>query len=84
MPCPDTKEVLRDLKSLRVRIGVISEIHYDLRAASSCTTDDHRIDNYTLSFEHIVQKPDPRLFQIAVSALGQAPQFTQMVGDNPY
>jgi FMN phosphatase YigB (HAD superfamily) len=84
MPYPDTPGVLRDLKALGMRISVISDIHYDLRRHFVHYGLDHLIDRYTLSFEHGVQKPDPRLFQSAVSALGQAPQFTLMVGDNPH
>jgi len=84
MPYPDTPGVLRDLKALGMRIGVISDIHYDLRRYFGHYGLDHLVDSYTLSFKHGVQKPDPRLFQIAVSALGQAPQYTLMVGDNPH
>jgi FMN phosphatase YigB (HAD superfamily) len=34
-----------------------------------------------LSFEHGVQKPDPRLFEIALAELGLAPAEALMVGD---
>ena len=74
MPYTDTPAVLRDLKALGVRVGVISDIHYDLRSHFVYYGLDHLVDSYTLSFEHGVQKPDPCLFRIAVSALGRAPQ----------
>jgi FMN phosphatase YigB (HAD superfamily) len=35
----------------------------------------------SLSFEHGIQKPHPRLFQIALDQLGVTPRETLMVGD---
>ena len=80
-PYPDTPGVLRDLKSRGVRVGIISDIHYDLRRHFVHYRLEHVADSYTLSFEHGVQKPDPRLFQIALHALGVEAQHTLMVGD---
>jgi FMN phosphatase YigB (HAD superfamily) len=80
-PYSDTPQVLRALKSRGVRIGVISDIHYDLRPHF----EHHRladcIGTFTLSFQHGYQKPDPRLFEIALQALGSRPAETLMVGD---
>ncbi|MFV1989740.1 MAG: HAD family hydrolase, partial [Acidimicrobiales bacterium] len=36
---------------------------------------------WALSFELCVQKPDPRIFEAALSQLGTAPARTLMVGD---
>ncbi len=40
------------------------------------------MDAYVLSYEHGVQKPDPRLFETACEALGHAPRDVLMVGDD--
>ncbi len=40
------------------------------------------MDAYALSYEHGVQKPDPRLFSVACEALGTDPRQVLMVGDN--
>jgi len=39
------------------------------------------IDGYALSFEEGVEKPDPRLFGVALSRLGTRAERTLMVGD---
>jgi len=44
---------------------------------------DELVASYTLSFEHGIQKPDPRLFEIALQAMSTMAQHTLMVGDNP-
>ena len=64
-----------------MRIGVVSDIHYDLRPLFERCGLAHLVDTYTLSFEHGVQKPDPRLFEIALAELGLAPGEALMVGD---
>jgi FMN phosphatase YigB (HAD superfamily) len=82
MPYPDTPRVLGDMKSRGMRIGRISDIHYDIRRHFVHHGLEHLVDSYTLSFEHGVQKPDPRLFQIALQTLGADAQHALMVGDN--
>jgi HAD superfamily hydrolase (TIGR01549 family) len=81
MPFPDTPSALRALKADGVRVGVVSDIHYDLRP-----TFDHYglleyVDAFTLSFEHGCQKPDRRIFELALDALGATATETLMVGD---
>ena len=63
MPYPDVAEVLA-APTCGMRIGVVSSIRYDLRPLFEWHGLSHLIDTYTLSFEHGVQKPDPRLFEI--------------------
>ena len=41
----------------------------------------HLIDAYVLSFEHGVPKPDPRIFELALQAVGMNLEETLMVGD---
>jgi putative hydrolase of the HAD superfamily len=40
------------------------------------------VGTYVLSYEHGVQKPDPRLFTLACEALGVDARDTLMVGDD--
>lgn len=82
-PYPDTAEVLGALRERGVPVAVVSNIGWDLRPVFR----EHGVfggaGHYVLSFEHAVQKPDPRIFRIACRALGTAPEDTLMVGDDP-
>ncbi|MGW2085053.1 HAD family hydrolase [Streptomyces sp. NPDC001880] len=81
-PYPDTAEVLGALRDSGTRIGVISNIGWDLRPVFRAHGLDHLIDAYVLSYEHGVQKPDPRLFHMACTFLGLDPADVVMVGDD--
>ncbi|MCQ9131308.1 HAD family hydrolase [Streptomyces hilarionis] len=81
-PYPDAHDVLRGLRERGLRVGVVSNIGWDLRPVFREHGLDAHVDAYTLSYEHGVQKPDPRLFAIACEALGADPHSTLMVGDN--
>jgi FMN phosphatase YigB (HAD superfamily) len=81
MPYPDTAAVLRQLKVCGMRIGIVSDIHYHLAPHFDHYGLGQFVDSYTLSFEHRVQKPDPRLFQIALEQLGVTAAESLMVGD---
>lgn len=81
MPYPDTAEVLQTLKACSVRIGVISDIHYHLAPVFEYYGLGTFVDSYTLSFEHGIQKPNPRLFELALEQLGVSAADTLMVGD---
>ncbi|MEU4741190.1 HAD-IA family hydrolase [Actinosynnema sp. NPDC023658] len=73
----DAGPTLRGLHERGVRIGVLSDIHFDIRPAFG----DLPVDSFVLSFEHGVVKPDPAIFRIALDELGTAPGETLMVGD---
>ncbi|MFI0734885.1 HAD family hydrolase [Streptomyces sp. NPDC021225] len=81
-PYPDAAEVLGELRRRGVRIAVVSNIGWDLRPVFRAHGLDEFVDAYVLSFEHGVQKPDPRLFRVACDALGLAPEDAVMVGDD--
>ncbi|MGW5652274.1 HAD family hydrolase [Streptomyces humi] len=81
-PYPDTAEVLRTLRAHGVGVGVVSNIGWDLRPVFRAHGLDAYVDAYVLSYEHGVQKPDPRLFTVALEALGAEPGETVMVGDS--
>jgi HAD superfamily hydrolase (TIGR01509 family) len=77
----DVHATLQALRERGCRIGLLSDIHVDLRPEFVAAGLDEYIDAYVLSFEHGVQKPDPRIFAIALDALGVAAAETLMVGD---
>ncbi|WP_128378283.1 HAD family hydrolase [Streptomyces cavernae] len=81
-PYPDAAEVLDGLRDRGVAIGVVSNIGWDLRPVFREHGLDPYVSAYVLSYEHGVQKPDPRLFEIACAGLGVAPQDVLMVGDS--
>ncbi|SER67755.1 putative hydrolase of the HAD superfamily [Streptomyces sp. yr375] len=81
-PYPDALDVLNGLRGGGVRVGVVSNIGWDLRPVFREHGLDRYVDAYVLSYEHGVQKPDPRLFMVACETLGADPRRTLMVGDD--
>ncbi|TQM10747.1 HAD family hydrolase [Pseudonocardia kunmingensis] len=81
-PYPDAADVLRVLQRRGVRVGVISNIGWDLRPVVRGHGLDPLVDAYVLSYEHGIQKPDPALFRIACDAIGTDPHDVLMVGDD--
>ncbi|MFC4463345.1 HAD family hydrolase [Streptomyces xiangluensis] len=81
-PYPDTAEVLGALRERGVAVGVVSNIGWDLRPVFREYGLDPYVGAYVLSYEHGIQKPDPRLFATACDALGVDPREVLMVGDN--
>jgi len=81
-PYPDAAEVLHALCERGIGIGVVSNIGWDLRPVFREHGLDRYVDAYVLSYEHGIQKPDPRLFAVACEALEVDPRETLMVGDD--
>jgi HAD superfamily hydrolase (TIGR01509 family) len=79
----DVPETLARLKSLGVWVAVVSDIHFDLRPEFALRGLDGLVDDFILSFEHGVQKPDPRIFMLALETLGVQASEALMVGDRP-
>ncbi|WP_447003391.1 HAD family hydrolase [Saccharothrix isguenensis] len=73
----DAGPTLRELRARGVRIGVLSDIHFDIRPAFG----DLPVDSFVLSFEHGLAKPDPAIFRLALDELGAEPEEVLMVGD---
>jgi FMN phosphatase YigB (HAD superfamily) len=80
-PYPDTAPVLRALRQLGCRTGVVSDIHYDIRALFRHYEIFDYVDAWVLSFEHGIQKPDTEVYAMALTALDARPEETLMVGD---
>jgi HAD superfamily hydrolase (TIGR01509 family) len=78
---PDVPVVLVAIRALGVKIALVSDIHFDLRADLAAHGVGHLVDAYVLSFEHGFQKPDPRMFSTALDALGVRAHEALMVGD---
>jgi putative hydrolase of the HAD superfamily len=81
-PYPDALEVLAGLRERGIPIAVVSNIGWDLRPVFRAHGLDRYVDTYALSYEHGIRKPDPRLFQLACTALDADPRAVLMVGDN--
>ena len=80
-PYPDAKGVLRALHGAGIRLGVVSDIHVDLREHAAEFGLDSFIEAWALSFELGFQKPDRRIFESALNDLGCEPARSLMVGD---
>jgi HAD superfamily hydrolase (TIGR01509 family) len=78
---PDVLDALAALRDRGIRIVVVSDIHFDLRPDLAFHGAGDLVDGYVLSFEHGVQKPDPRIFELALDAGGVAAADALMVGD---
>lgn len=83
----DVEPLLVGLASAGVRIGVVSDIHVDLRPVFAAhQLPDGRswadlVHTWTLSFEVGLAKPDPAIFQKALDGLGMTASDVLMVGD---
>ncbi|MFE7706658.1 HAD family hydrolase [Streptomyces sp. NPDC057486] len=81
-PYPDAAEVLEALRAGGIRVGVVSNVGWDLRPIFRAHGLDALVDAYVLSYEHGTQKPDPHLFHTACTLIGQDPKDVVMVGDD--
>ncbi|KXP05184.1 HAD family hydrolase [Tsukamurella pseudospumae] len=79
---PDTADVLRAVRDAGLRVGVLSNIGYDIRPAFEREGIDGLVDEFVLSFEAGHAKPDLEVFRIAAEALALAPERVLMVGDS--
>ena len=77
----DVPEALQRLKTLGIKLAIVSDIHFDVRPEFALFGIDGLLDVYILSFEHGVQKPDPRIFTLALEHLDVSASDALMVGD---
>jgi HAD superfamily hydrolase (TIGR01509 family) len=78
---PDVPDVLAAIRALGVRVALVSDIHFDLRADLAQQGIADLIDAYVLSYENGFQKPDPRIFELALDAVDAQPEEALMIGD---
>lgn len=77
---PDTAFVLDTLRSNGIRTAVVSNIAWNVRAVLEA--DDTDADEYVLSYQVGAAKPDPRIFEAALTRLGVDASDALMVGDS--
>lgn len=80
---PDAASAVSTLQASGLRVGLISNIGYELRPILHAHGLGALAERCTLSCEHRVMKPDVRLFEAALAQLGSSPEETLMVGDHP-
>jgi HAD superfamily hydrolase (TIGR01509 family) len=78
---PDAEPVLRGIRARGAAIALVSDFHLDLRPVLAAQGIAELVDAWVISFEHGIQKPDPRMFTRALDALGVLPEDALMVGD---
>ncbi|PXX65475.1 HAD superfamily hydrolase (TIGR01509 family)/HAD superfamily hydrolase (TIGR01549 family) [Nocardia tenerifensis] len=79
----DVAPTLTALRDNGFQIGILSNIHFDIRPAFRDAGLLDLIDVFVLSSEEGVQKPDPAIFERALTKLRTAAAETLMVGDRP-
>jgi HAD superfamily hydrolase (TIGR01509 family) len=82
LPYADTEATLRSLHGSGVKVGVVSNIGFDIRPHFAAWGFDALVDAFALSFEVGRTKPDPAIFLRACGMLGVDPENTLMVGDS--
>jgi HAD superfamily hydrolase (TIGR01509 family) len=83
LPYPDTGPILRTLHEAGIKVGVVSNIGFDIRPHFAAWGLDVLVDAFVLSYEVGRCKPDPAIFRSACGMLGVEPERTLMVGDTP-
>lgn len=79
-PYPDTAAALNGLRAAGIKTAVVSNIAFDLRPALAAAGT--AADEYVLSFEVGAVKPDPAIFEAALTRLGVPAADALMVGDS--
>ena len=81
---PRTEAMLRDLRSADVPVGVVTNGPTEMQWAKVRNTGvADLVEAVVVSEEFGVNKPDPAIFEHALSLIGASPSETLFVGDNP-
>lgn len=83
VPYADVAATLSRLVAEGMALGVVSDVGWDLRATFARHGLDGFFSSWVHSYEHVTEKPDPVLFQLACDELGVSPAEALMVGDHP-
>jgi HAD superfamily hydrolase (TIGR01509 family) len=81
-PYPDTEAALKAAAERGLKVGVLSNIAFDIRPAFTARGWDAYVDEFVLSFEVGAIKPELEIFRKAVQSLGVPATETLMVGDS--
>jgi putative hydrolase of the HAD superfamily len=79
---PEAREVLEELKSRRLKLGIISNFDDRLYSVMRSLGIRSYFDAVTISSEAGYCKPDRRIFEAAVRALNEPPAQIMLVGDS--
>jgi putative hydrolase of the HAD superfamily len=79
----DVLPCLELLRGRGIKMAVISNWDYSLHRVLKLMGIDFAFDHALASLEEGMEKPDPRLFHIALQQLGALPEETLHVGDDP-
>lgn len=79
---PDVEPMLRSVRELDVRVGVVSDWGSNLREIMAGLELDRYLDFVLPSGAVGVAKPNPAFFRMALDAAGVAPDDALMVGDS--
>jgi putative hydrolase of the HAD superfamily len=78
---PDVIPALQRLRAAGKKLVVVSNANGRMRAALDRVGIGPHVDLVIDSFEESVEKPDPRIFQLAMERIGSRPETTVHVGD---
>lgn len=79
----DSLEALQAMKSKGLKIAAVSNWDYSLHRVLKLLKIDVLFDVVVASLEEGMEKPDPKIFQIALDRLGANASNTIHVGDSP-
>ncbi|MFI5613511.1 HAD family hydrolase [Amycolatopsis sp. NPDC051903] len=81
-PYPDTEAALKAVATSGRKVGVLSNIAFDIRPAFTQRGWAAHVAEFVLSFEVGAVKPQPEIFRAAIERLGVRAEETLMVGDS--
>lgn len=81
-PYPDTAQCMWALRDHGIKVGVVSNIAFDVRAVFDVHDMSELVDTFTLSYEVGATKPDAAIFDAALHSLGVEASEALMVGDS--
>lgn len=77
----DAAPTLRLLRENNCQIGVLSNIHVEIQQTFDDAGLSGFVDEFVLSGQEGIQKPDPAIFELMLERLGTTAERTLMVGD---
>jgi HAD superfamily hydrolase (TIGR01509 family) len=83
IPYADAAGVVEEIARCGLRVGLVSNVGFDIRGILREHGLGRLAERSTLSFEVGAIKPDRRIFLEALRELGTRPERTLMVGDHP-
>lgn len=82
-PFAESRPTLEALAAAGLRIGVLSNIGWDVRLSFARAGLRALVHDFVLSWEHGVVKPEAEIFELACQRMSSPPDRTLMVGDDP-